>query len=358
VRLDPLVAANTEGRSVELCAVVESAITGCRVEYDFNITFNIRGTAEKGEDYSGLESYLTIPECRNRECVTIEITEDQVVEMNETILVRISRSVSSVNYDRSTATITIYDNDIAMVRLKSLYQIVQENVSRASVCAVVSGHPVKSIAFPFDIRFKFNPNSATRPEDFRTTQVDVRYDPVQNKACAQLVVVDSAGVELPESLYVEIELKDDHSAIQISDSQKYGIIEIIDDDVAGVGLERTAYTMSSTAETVEVCLYVSRPRISCPITFPFDIFFNLTTSADVFHVYTNQDLSQGDGIDDEGRGVYKLLFDSCQKRFCFDVSRRDPTSEDRGRFEMTVTRTPDHGRTTEIVSNMGYIEIR
>ena len=49
--------------------------------------------------------------------------------------------------------------------------------------------------------------------------------------------------------------------------------------VARIGLERTAYTMSSTAETVEVCLYVSRPRISCPITFPFDIFFNLTTSA-------------------------------------------------------------------------------
>ena len=45
VRLDPLVAENTEGRSVELCAVVESASTGCRVEYDFNITFDIRGSA-------------------------------------------------------------------------------------------------------------------------------------------------------------------------------------------------------------------------------------------------------------------------------------------------------------------------
>jgi hypothetical protein len=30
---------------------------------------------------------------------------------------------------------------------------------------------------------------------------------------------------------------------------------------------------------VEVCLNVSRPAISCPITFPFDIFFNLITSA-------------------------------------------------------------------------------
>ncbi|CAI8026680.1 FRAS1-related extracellular matrix protein 2 [Geodia barretti] len=358
VRLDPLVADNTEGRSIELCAVVESASTGCRVEYGFNITFDTRGSADEGEDYSGLQAYLTIPKCRNRQCMTIQITEDQVVEMNETILVSISRSVNSVDYDRSNATITIYDNDNAMVRLKSLYQIEQENVGRASVCAVVNGHPFKSIAFPFYVRFTFNPDSATRPEDFSTTQVDVRYDPVRNEACAQLVVVDTLGVELPESLSVEIELKDDHSAIQISNTQNFGIIEIVDDDVAGIGLERTAYTMSSTAATVEVCLNVSRPEISCPITFPFDIFFNLTTSADVFEVNTTQELSQGEGIEEERRGLYKLLFDSCQKRFCFDVCRRDRTSGDRGRFEMTVTRTPDHGRITEIDSSIGYIEIR
>ena len=73
---------------------------------------------------------------------------------------------------------------------------------------------------------------AARPEDFSTTQVDVRYDPDRNEACAQLVVVDYPGVELAEVLYVEIELKDDHSAIQISNTQNYGIIEIIDDDGA------------------------------------------------------------------------------------------------------------------------------
>ena len=76
---------------------------------------------DDGDDYSGLPSYLTIPECSNRECVTIEITEDQVVEMNETILVRISQSVNSVSYDRSTATITIYDNDSKRFLFHSQY---------------------------------------------------------------------------------------------------------------------------------------------------------------------------------------------------------------------------------------------
>ena len=47
---------------------------------------------------------------------------------------------------------------------------------------------------------------AASPEDFTTTQVDVRYDPDRNEACAQLVVVDYPGVELSESLSVEIKL--------------------------------------------------------------------------------------------------------------------------------------------------------
>ena len=48
VRLDPQVLEDEEGESVEICAVVESStnrILGCVVEFDFNITLQIRGTA-------------------------------------------------------------------------------------------------------------------------------------------------------------------------------------------------------------------------------------------------------------------------------------------------------------------------
>ena len=45
---------------------------------------------------------------------------------------------------------------------------------------------------------------------------------------------------------------------------------------AVVGLSSNAYYISSTAEDVQVCVRVSSPSISCPITFPIDIFFNFT----------------------------------------------------------------------------------
>ena len=69
-----------------------------------------------------------------------------------------------------------------------------------------------------------------RPEDFISTVVDARYNPDENRACAGLVVVNSRNVELPESLNVEIALTEEHSAIEISPTLSYGIIEIRDDD--------------------------------------------------------------------------------------------------------------------------------
>ena len=107
---------------------------------------------------------------------------------------------------------------------------------------------------------------AARPEDFSTTQVDVRYDPVRNEACAQLVVVDSAGLELPESLYVEMTLKDDISAIQISNTQNVGIIEIVDDDgmlMSHTGCFHSVLNLHSLSASCSICSCWNRSAEDC-----------------------------------------------------------------------------------------------
>ena len=99
--------------------------------------------------------------------------------------------------------------------------MVRENVGQTTVCAVVEHR--KSIAFPFDIKFTFIPQSASmcflffilfftqwlfppsftpspllywitylytaRPYDFTTGVVYDRYDPEQNEACVSLAIV-------------------------------------------------------------------------------------------------------------------------------------------------------------------------
>ena len=75
---------------------------------------------------------------------------------------------------------------------------------------------------------------------------------------------------------------------------------------------------------------------------------------------TTQTLSEGEGILREGEKAYTLLFDTCQRDFCLDVSMRNVTGGHRGRFEILLSRKPDHGRTSVLDSakTTGYIEIR
>ena len=60
----------------------------------------------------------------------------------------------------------------------------------------------------------------------------------------------------------------------------HGILDAV------VGLSSNAYYISSTAEDVQVCVRVSSPSISCPITFPFDLFFNFTDETAGLLCYT------------------------------------------------------------------------
>ena len=137
------------------------------------------------------------------------------------------------------------------------------------------------------------------PQDFTTKVAYDRYDPVQNEACVRLTIVDSVNVELPESLRVTIELREPNPVIMMSPGNAVGYIEIMDDDgmlkkhdlcvcssdfvvlytVAVIGLERTAYYLSSGSDDIKVCVYISRPTTSCPISFPFDIIFRLSVEA-------------------------------------------------------------------------------
>ena len=78
-------------------------------------------------------------------------------------------------------------------------------------------------------------------------------------------------------------------------------------------------------------------------------------------VNETQTLSEGAGIDREGMQDSILLYDSCQRRFCFDVSLKNETRPDLGeRLTISVERTPDHGRATVLDPDRmhGFIQIQ
>jgi hypothetical protein len=109
---------------------------------------------------------------------------------------------------------------------------------------------------------------------------------------------------------------------RLSLNRTHAQVTIEDDDYATIGLQRTDYTVSSAAEKVEVCVYISRSsgsQTNCPIAFPVDIFFNFTEA--VFEVGPTQELSAGESIEKVGETASKLQFEMCQSEFCFDISQ-------------------------------------
>ena len=56
------------------------------------------------------------------------------------------------------------------------------------------------------------------------------YDPEKKEACVNLVIVDSIGVELTESLVADITLTEPSPVIEISEAMSFTIIQILDDD--------------------------------------------------------------------------------------------------------------------------------
>ena len=84
--------------------------------------------------------------------------------------------------------------------------------------------------------------------------------------------------------------------------------------------------------------------------------------SDVFEVDETQTLSEGHGIERVDVQDSLLLYNSCQRKFCFDVSLKIETRPERGeRFTiLSVERSPDHGRSIMLDSDKmsGFIQIR
>ena len=94
----------------------------------------------------------------------------------------------------------------------------------------------------------------------------------------------------------------------------------------------------------------------CSVTFVSLVFVS-----DVFEVDETQTLSEGHGIERVDMQDSVLLYNSCQRKFCFDVSLKIETRPERGeRFTISVERSPDHGSSTMLDSDKmsGFIEIR
>ncbi|MCX2576362.1 Calx-beta domain-containing protein, partial [Pedobacter sandarakinus] len=104
------------------------------------LTFNLAGTATEGTDYSTIAKTITIPAGQTSATVTIPVIGDSIIEGNETVVLSLTGSNSSlVTVNNAPATISIIDNNTVTASVSITQANVNEAAGTATFTVTLSG---------------------------------------------------------------------------------------------------------------------------------------------------------------------------------------------------------------------------
>lgn len=116
-------------------------LQGGKLDRPVDLTLSTRdGTAQANADYnSNLVVTDFLPADNNQKCVDIAVTDDKLVEVNETFVLVLTTVESAISLSPDTAMITIIDNDRVTMALKQSHIIVQESIGELKVFVELTG---------------------------------------------------------------------------------------------------------------------------------------------------------------------------------------------------------------------------
>lgn len=117
-------------------------LQGGRLDRDVNVTLSTRpGTAQANADYSiDMFTIDFLPtDSINLTCVDIAITDDEVVERNESFALFLSTTESAISLSPNVATVTIIDNDRITLALSRNNIMVQESARDLEIVVELFG---------------------------------------------------------------------------------------------------------------------------------------------------------------------------------------------------------------------------
>ena len=115
-------------------------LEGGRLDRPVDITLTTRGgTAQANADYTDVVMTEFLPADSNLKCVDIAITDDKLVEMNESFALSLSTMESALSLNPDVATVTIIDNDKVTLALSQNHITVQESAGDLRIIVELVG---------------------------------------------------------------------------------------------------------------------------------------------------------------------------------------------------------------------------
>lgn len=241
------------GEDAGTVEVVISAIndSGREIQVDYATG---TGTATPGVDFTAATGTAVIPPGGTQVSIFIPITDDNLVEGNETFTLTLSNPVGGSIGD-GEATITIVENDMAVLTVENA--AVEESVGGVNVKVLMSNPSV----FPVSFAYALIDATATAGEDYTATSGRVTIPPGETTAIIPVVIIDDDFVEIDEVF--EVSLSDLTGAISHAPS---GFVTILDDDVAVLSI--TDVTVDEWVGTATLVISLSA-RTAAVVSFNY-----------------------------------------------------------------------------------------
>lgn len=110
-----------------------------------NLTISTgNGSAQAPKDYTGLKLEFAFD--GDRKCIDVVIINDDVVENNESFLLILNSTDVSVSLHLPTISVTIIDDDIAMIGFQQTQYTVSESIGQLNLVIELAGYVERSIS--------------------------------------------------------------------------------------------------------------------------------------------------------------------------------------------------------------------
>lgn len=234
--------AGTATLTVSLSQPVETT-----VDIDFS---TIDQSASDPDDYLAQSGTLNFAPGEQSQTITISIVDTNLVEIDETFLVKLTNiqaSGANIIFTDDQGEVTIQDDDQANLSISDL--TINESAGTASITVTLD----EQVDTAISVEFVTSDQSAIAPDDYLHQSDILTFDPGELSKTIEVPIVNSDLVESDESFFVNLsKLQANGRSVNITDHQAE--ITILDDDQAKISINDLSVDEAIGTATVTVTL--------------------------------------------------------------------------------------------------------
>jgi hypothetical protein len=219
------------------------------------------GTATPGLDYTPVSLDVTFVAGTTQQFFAVAITNDSLVELNETIEFTVT-SISNANVG-SLGTLTVVDNDLPAVSFAGTSFTATESSGNGTVTLRLN-QPSSSTVF---LRVQTAPGTATAGADFPLTNLMVNFPPGQTNQTVNVPINDDSDEESHETILLTL----NSVTNVVFGGPTNATLTITDDEPPKVFLTQDSFVVAEGAGTAQVNVRLSK-------TFAQSVFVDFLAS--------------------------------------------------------------------------------